>query len=169
MTNFGKVLLSILITLYATINFAAESHAVNNDPMEMAVKQWVHQAFLAANNFDFTNYNQELTRASTYFTPSAWSDYKSGLDKSGVITMIIQDKLIANGVTGNLGSIKVAMQKGANGENNWLVTSPAKITYTGPGSVVKVQHEIVTMTIVNTTGTEGVSGMAIQTMGVKLP
>lgn len=159
-------LITNLITGYALTN-QQEFTQYSTIAMNIAVKGWANEAFMAAYGYDFGNYTEELLQASKYFTPEAWKNFKSTLDKSGTIQLIKNKQLLSAGLAEGTGPV-ILEQGAVNGQYTWKVRFPATITYQSSTGIFQVQHAIVNMTIIKTEGTEGIRGMAIKQLLVNV-
>lgn len=175
MKTIAKLFLFTLVSTNVVSSYALANtnNSQQNPPTayttatNTSIKGWANEAFMAAYGYDFVKYNEELSQASKYFTPDAWKDFKSTLDKSGIIELIKNKQLISAGLAEGTGPV-ILQQGTANGSYTWNIQFPGVITYTGPNAIEKVQHVMVNMTIISTTGNEGVRGLAIEKMNVNL-
>ena len=94
---------------------------------DLSIIKWASLATVAAYSFDFVNYDNQLTLASQYFTPSAWNAFYNALYSSNNINEVISKKLIVNAV---VMQPPVILAKGTlNGVFSWRIQIPLLVTY----------------------------------------
>lgn len=113
------LLLSVLLTLLALgiggLIFLLRSSAVppptffkvtaldqlvQEPPLDIAgvdtsvLLNWVAEAIMTSNTFNFINYPGVVAAATTYFTPEGFDSYKNALKNSKIIDRVVEKKLV---------------------------------------------------------------------------
>lgn len=108
------------------------------------VQQWANSAAIAAYNYNFVNYRQELQAASEFFTPDGWQGYINALKSSNNLNAVIDKKLVVSAVA--TGAPVILDQGVIDGTYTWKVQIPILVTYQSPSQSVR-QEVMITMVI----------------------
>lgn len=94
--------------------------------------QWATLAATSANTYSFADYQNELAKASVYFTPAGWREFYSALEKSNGLTLVISKKVNVSAVA--TGAPVVVDQGVFSGTYKWRIQLPMLLTYEGASS-----------------------------------
>jgi intracellular multiplication protein IcmL len=96
------------------------------------VLQWLGDVLPRSFTFDFNRYNEQLKRASQYFTENGWKAFLNQLNTYANYNTVTTNKLFVNGVPSNapflLRQPGILSDTGAFG---WWVQFPIEINYAG--------------------------------------
>lgn len=125
---------------------------------DLSIIKWASLATVAAYNFDFVNYNNQLSFASQYFTPSAWNAFYNALYSSNNLDEVISKKLIVNAV---VMQPPVILAKGTlNGVFSWRIQIPLLVTYQSAQGFV-TNSLIVNLLVTRISTLDSINGIGI--------
>jgi len=114
----------------------------------------------SANNYNFVDYQKQLTQAQECFTEDGWNQFATALNKSGTLKTVREQRLI---VSAHATGAPVISQKGLRkGVYTWDVQIPIQITYQGgqAGRNVVSRNQLVTARLERTNENEYAVGIA---------
>lgn len=120
---------------------------------------WANNAAVAANTFGFATYQQDLQRASTYFTPDGWQSFEDALKSARTLDTIQAKQLVSTAVA--TGSPTIIDQGIINGRYAWKVQMQLLVTYEGAGDQKIQVPQVVTMVITRVSRLNSSQGVAI--------
>lgn len=88
---------------------------------------WVVEAMMASNTFNFVNYAAALDAASIYYTPDGYASYKSALDTAKIVDRVIKKKLILKATPTD--APQILLEKPLAGRYMWKIKLPMKFSY----------------------------------------
>jgi intracellular multiplication protein IcmL len=116
-----------------------------------AVLKWAARSAVAAYNYNFVNYRENLQAASAYFTDDAWRNFLAALKSSGNLEAVIKRRIIVTAVVSGAPVIqgKGVYQRGViRGRYVWKVQVPLIVSYQGAGDNDNYKRAVlVTLTI----------------------
>ncbi len=92
-----------------------------------ALLNWVTEAMMLGNTFNFMNYTSVMSRAAPYFTKDGFESYKGTLNNSKIIDRVIQKKLVLKSVPTD--APQVLLEKSFAGRYMWKIKVPLKFSY----------------------------------------
>ncbi len=118
--------------------------------------QWVSEAFPAAFLYDFNNYNEQLKKASRYFTPDGWKAFLNQLNTYANYNNVQTYKLFVSGAPA---SAPFILNQGLlSGTYGWWVQMPIDISYAGfrPPAKQRVTFQVLIVRVPTTNNLSGV-------------
>lgn len=106
--------------------------------------QWASLATRAAYNLDFAHYKQQLNKAKPYFTPTGWQKFLTALKSSGVLTEMINQKLVMSAVV--YGPAVILNSAVIHGRFTWRIQLPLLVTFTSANHSTR-NHLMITMSV----------------------
>lgn len=99
--------------------------------------QWAGLATRKAFNLDFVHYQSQLEQAKVYFTPHGWEQFLAALDKSKLLAMVQEKKLMTNAV---LADTPVVLNRSVlHGRYTWRIQLPFLITFSSASEEHKMR------------------------------
>ncbi|MDQ2993505.1 MAG: type IVB secretion system apparatus protein IcmL/DotI [Pseudomonadota bacterium] len=123
-----------------------------------ALLQWANQAAIESYTFGFDNYVESLEGAKQYFTPNGWDDFQAALEKSQLLSTVIDKKLKVSAVT--TGAPVIISQGFIFGIYQWRVQMPLLVTYES-ASEKKQSKMLVTLVIARVSTRDVLKGIAV--------
>lgn len=109
-----------------------------------AILQWSSKAITSLYTYNFQNYRKAFQQNEQYFTDAGWRAFLNGLQKSGNLKTVKQQKLTVQAVPA---SAPVIVRKGVhNNVYSWRVQMPIVVTYRNLNQEY-TQHLLVTALI----------------------
>ena len=131
------------------------------------VGEFALKAIREVNSYDYLNWQSQLPRAQSRFTPDAWKNYMQEFQATNIMRTVQDRKMIVTGSPS--GSVEIQSQGINNGVYMWRVAVPIQIRYTahadvqsGPGGGSLSSEGIVTLYIQRVPLTVSDDGMAIR-------
>ena len=102
------------------------------------IGQFALQAVRKMTNYDYLNWQLQISEAQDYFTPKGWSDYYKAFEKTQIINSVLAGKMIV--VAKPSGEIAI-VNRGLlpNGTYVWRVEVPISVDYNIHNSEVNLQ------------------------------
>ena len=122
------------------------------------VLQWVSDALPAAFVYDFNHYNEQLKRASQYFTTAGWKVFLNHLNTYANYNNVLTNKMFLSGSPG--GAPFILNQGMLSGRYAWWVQMPMEINYAGYAPLAK-QSIVLQVLVVRVSTLNNLSGVAI--------
>ncbi|PNV26509.1 hypothetical protein xavtCFBP7764_23315 [Xanthomonas citri] len=113
-----------------------------------------------ANNYNFVDFQKQLTQAQECFTEAGWNQFATALNKSGTLKTVREQRLI---VSSHATGAPVISQKGLrSGVYTWEVQVPIQVTYQGgqAGRNVVSRNQLVTARLERTNENEYAVGIS---------
>ncbi len=127
------------------------------------IRRWAETAARSALNLSFSNYRQELQKASGFFTSDAWSQYMDVIESRGLLSQINDSQLIISAIATQTPTI--LYRRVHNGHYTWRIQAPLLVGIQTSGSKA-YQRWVVTMTIVRVSTLETPRGILINEIEV---
>lgn len=129
------------------------------DVTPQSLNLWAKEATVSAYTFGFGNYEVALRKASQYFTPKGWDEFRSALNQSGNLELVIENQLLVSAIpAGEPNHVeKISM----NNQKGWTVQIPLVMKYDSARTTVQ-KPVTVTLTIVQTNPHAGLQGLGIE-------
>jgi intracellular multiplication protein IcmL len=144
-----------------SINGKTEKLVALNEPntSDHVIIQWATLATIASYSYDFVNYENQLEKASQFFTPDAWNAFINALEDGNTLDSVISKKLVVNAVATKSA---VILEKGVlNGTYSWKIQIPILVTYQSARELTPVN--LVVTLLVNRMSTRfSVKGIGIR-------
>ncbi len=109
------------------------------------IQKWAVTAARSALNLSFSNYQEQLRKASGYFTDGAWRQYRNAIDSRGLLRQINDNQLIVSAIATRKASI--LYRRVIAGRYTWRIQVPLLLGIQTSGSKT-YQKWVVTMTVV---------------------
>lgn len=106
--------------------------------------QWSEIAARTAYNFDFAHYKEQLAQAAPYFNEGAWTEFNKALKKEGLLTDVINKKLVMSSVVS--GAPVILSQSVVDGRYTWTIQMPLLLSFDS-ASEHRRSHLLITMTV----------------------
>jgi Type-IV b secretion system, inner-membrane complex component len=107
-----------------------------------AVEEWAETAVKTIYNYDFANYEQQLTRAKPYMAPGAWKTF-SEFWNNNLRDKVVEKKIQVNAAVGKAGLVNGVIVAGVA---TWQIRVPAMISYVA-GSASETKKTTFNLTI----------------------
>lgn len=127
------------------------------------IRRWADTAARSALNLSFSNYKQQLQKASTYFTSNAWTQYMNVIQSRGLLSQINDSQLLVSAIATRGPSILYRRIQG--GHYTWRLQVPLLVGVQTSGSKA-YQRWVVTMTIVRVSTLDTPLGILINEIKV---
>lgn len=88
---------------------------------------WITEAMMEANTFNFIDYNTVLDTASVYFTKEGYTSYKDALNTSKIIETITEKKYVLRAVATD--APQLLLEKPFAGRYMWKIKIPMQFKY----------------------------------------
>jgi intracellular multiplication protein IcmL len=125
------------------------------------VENWMANAVVAANTYDFSNYRRQLGRAERYFTVAGWNGWLTALKQSSNFQSVLSDKMVVSAIPT---SAPVLLSRGImDGRYTWVFQLPMSITYQVLNQKTP-QNITYIVKVVRVPETNHPSGMAIESI-----
>lgn len=123
-----------------------------------ALLRWSNQAAIDSYTYAFDNYAEALENARQYFTPGGWSDFRAALDRSKLLSTVIEKKLRVSAVT--TGPAVLITQGFVFGSYAWRVQMPLLVTFES-ASEKKQSRYLVSLVVARVSTRDVLKGIAI--------
>ena len=131
------------------------------------IQVWANLVAVRAYSYDFMNLDAQFSHLRRYFIPAAWDKFKAALDTAGITDLVKTQKLVASAVA--MGAVVVNSSSVKDGVFQWDVVMPLRVRFANATQQIE-QRLNLSMTLVRTTGSSGVMGIAVHDFtAVKLP
>jgi len=120
--------------------------------------QWASLATRTAFNINFVNYNAQIDKAKSDFTPDGWSKFMDAMSKSGLLKTVESKKLQMNAIVA--GTPVIISTAVIHGRFTWRVQLPILVTFTSASATSK-SHWMVTMNIQRISTLDAYKGIQI--------
>lgn len=108
------------------------------------ILEWASLATRKAFNLDFVHYQDQLTAAEPYFTPSGWEKFQEALKSSGMLQTVMGQKLVMSAIIS--GTPVVLNRSIRNGRFTWTLQLPVLVSFSSTSEQKKMRF-IVTMNV----------------------
>ena len=125
---------------------------------ENVLLNWVAEAMMTINTYNFVNYASVIQAAEVYFSKEGYASYKQAIEKFGIIKGIIEKKLVLKATP--LDSPHVALGKIFAGRYMWKVKIPMQFKYQSVTFENYGQFEI-TLIVMRVSTTQSPNGILI--------
>ncbi len=88
---------------------------------------WIAEAMMESNTFNFIDYNSVLDAASVYFTKEGYDSYKSALAAAKVIDTVTEKKYVLRAIATD--APQVLLEKPFAGRYMWKIRIPMQFRY----------------------------------------
>lgn len=123
-----------------------------------ALLSWATLAATATFTLDFVNYETSLENLKAYFTNEGYQSFLVALKQSGVITTLVDKKLVMSAVA--IGPSIVIAEDEVHGNHFWKVEIPIMVSYLSASAEEKT-NKLVTLTITQVPTTQAPKGIGI--------
>lgn len=126
------------------------------------VSEWATKALLAANNWNFANYREELQEACNgYFTPSGCQEYRDALIRIGNLESVKTKRLTVKAVVTKPPIFLNKVLQGQTQRFTWHLQTELVVSYLG-SSEQTTQSLLVDLVVVRRPVTETEQGLGIE-------
>jgi len=126
-----------------------------------ALVQWVTEAIVESNSYDFANYRKQLQRSSKYFTAKGFDSFTEALRKSGTLELVKERKLLVRATITESPIITGETVLSSSGFYAWKVEVP--ITLSAENNVERRSDPyLATVVVVRASTLEYSEGVAIR-------
>jgi len=88
---------------------------------------WITEAMMESNTFNFIDYNRVLDAASVYFTKEGYASYKNALATANIIDTVTQKKYVLRAVATD--APQLLLEKPFAGRYMWKIRIPMQFKY----------------------------------------
>lgn len=120
--------------------------------------QWASLAAQNSYNLNFNDYKDQIQAESQYFTPDGFNKYQQALKDSGLLSQVIDNKLVMNAIVS--GDVVIIKEFMSGGRHNWVVQLPMLVTFQS-ASQTKRMHVMVTMRVQRVAALDAENGIQI--------
>lgn len=120
---------------------------------------WAKEAATSAYTFGFGNYEVALRKASQYFTPQGWEQFRSALNQSGNLEIIVENKLLVTAIPA--GEASHVQKVALNHRDGWKLEIPLVMKYDSAKGTLQKPVKV-TMSIVQTNPQAGLQGLGVE-------
>ncbi|PCJ99784.1 MAG: hypothetical protein COA45_02905 [Zetaproteobacteria bacterium] len=118
----------LTLILIIAFSFCKPSYANDQKLIEKKnIKRWAIEAVRDVMTYNYQNYKERQQQNSSYFTVNGWANISQALDRSGIIDMVIEDKLSLMSFQADLAEVCNMEEK--EGTRIWSVVVPIKVIY----------------------------------------
>jgi hypothetical protein len=94
---------------------------------ENVLLNWVAEAMMTVNTYNFVNYASAIEAAEAYFSKEGYATYKQFIERSGIVRNLVEKKLVLKATP--LDSPHVVLGKVFAGRYMWKVKIPMRFRY----------------------------------------
>ncbi len=111
----------------------AFSELIEQAPLEQpnirtnVLLNWISEAMMTVNTFNFINYNKVMNSASVYFTKEGFNSYQDALNTNKVVEQVLQRKLVLKAMPTD--APQVLLEKPFAGRYMWKIKIPMLFRY----------------------------------------
>ena len=116
---------AIILILFAQTSLTVQAQTSSLDNEE--IKKWAIEAVRETMTYNYQNYKERMQQNSSYFTKHGWAAISQALGKSGMIDMVIKDKLNLMSFQADLAEVCNKDEK--ENTRTWAVVVPIKTVY----------------------------------------
>jgi intracellular multiplication protein IcmL len=117
---------------------------------------WITEAMMESNTFNFINNGAVIDAASVYFTKEGYESYKKSLDAAKIVETVVQKKYVLRAVATD--APQLLLEKPFAGRYMWKIKIPMQFRYqnvrTDFGSLVEIT--LIVMRVPTTQSSNGV-------------
>jgi len=168
----GIILMSVFVIYYLVTNppqpeyFATTSSGklIKLQPLSQpnlsrsALVQWVTEAIVESNSYDYANYRKQLQRASKYFTAKGYNSFTEALRSSGTLDLVKERKLLVRATVTE--SPVITGEATFNGRYAWKIEVPVSLSAEN-NSERRAEAYFATVVVIRASTLEFQEGVAI--------
>lgn len=119
---------------------------------------WVTEAMMASNTFNFVNYQTVLNNARSYYTKEGFDSYNSALVNAKIVDRVVQKKYVLHAVPTD--APQVLLEKPFAGRYMWKIKIPMNFKYQNVSDVFGDPMDI-TLIVMRVPNSESENGVLI--------
>ena len=96
---------------------------------QAALLNWAKKCVIAANTYDFVNYQKQFQENSTCFTAEGWQQFMTAVERSGNLETVKNQRMVASSV--EQGAPVITREGLRKGVYSWEIEFPIMVTYQG--------------------------------------
>ncbi len=123
-----------------------------------ALLSWVTLAATSTFTFDFFNHRDQLKAMKDYFTADGFDSFMASLQETGVLTTIIEKKLILSAVA--IGPAIVLTEEGIGSKHSWRIQVPLIVRYQS-ANVDETRTQVVEVLVTQVSTQDAPKGIGI--------
>lgn len=101
---------------------------------------WITEAMMNCNTYNFISHAKVIDSASLYFTPEGYETYKNALTEAKIVDKVVNEKLILKAVPSD--APQILLEKPFAGRYMWKIKIPMKFRYQNVTTDITDQIEI---------------------------
>ncbi|HRA42294.1 MAG TPA: DotI/IcmL/TraM family protein [Gammaproteobacteria bacterium] len=123
-----------------------------------ALLSWVTLAATSTFTFDFFNHKDQLNAMKDYFTADGFDSFIASLQETGVLTTIVEKKLILSAVA--IGPAIVLTEERVGSKHNWRIQVPLIVRYQS-ANVDETRTQVVEVLVTQVSTEDAPKGIGI--------